>query len=247
MALSGQYIELSEIIERVYRKYPITEEIKISDAALWTFDILSSLGIPDFYIEKTTNGLEDNPDPIVIENYRGSLPLDIHSIYLVRDYDTQLPMYCTSSPFKSDSTIPLDPYESSLTYHTNNTFIFTSFEEGNVEMVYRAFPTSPMGLPMVPSEIRVVNAIVTGVGEKIAFRLWAEDRMKEAVYRHIEQESLFYLASATTKARVPSIDQMESLKNRWMRLIQDPNLHGSSFRYIANKDRLILHLNRSNG
>ena len=39
MALSGQYIELSEIIERVYRKYPITEEIKISDAALWTFDI----------------------------------------------------------------------------------------------------------------------------------------------------------------------------------------------------------------
>lgn len=247
MALSGQYVELSEIIERLYRKYPISEEIKISDAALWAFDILNSLGIPDFYIEKTTNGLEDNPSPIVIENYRGSLPLDIHSIYLVRDYDTQLPMYCTSSPFKSDSTIPLDPYESSLTYHTNNSFIFTSFEEGNLEMVYRAFPTSPMGLPMIPSETRIINAIVSNIAYNIYRILWHEDRISEAKFRDVEQEALFYLASGSTKGRVPSIDQMESLKNRWMRLIQDPNLHGSSFRYIANKDRLILHLNRSNG
>lgn len=243
MALTGQYIELSEVIERLYKQFPFHDEIKISDAVLWTFDVLSSLGIPDFYVEKTTNDEGDNPSPIVIENYRGTLPLDIHSIYLVRDYDTQLPMYCTSSPFKSDTTIPLDPYESSLTYNTNNSFIFTSFETGNVEMVYRAFPTSPMGLPMIPSETRVMNAVLYYIAEKIAFILWMEGRLVRDVYEHIEQQSLWYLASGSTKGSMPSIDQMESLKNRWIRLIQDPNLHDSSFRYIANKDRLILHKN----
>jgi hypothetical protein len=70
-----------------------------------------------------------------------------------------------------------------------------------------------------------------------------EGRLARDVYEHIEQQSLWYLASGTTKGSMPSIDQMESLKNRWIRLIQDPNLHDSSFRYIANKDRLILHRN----
>jgi hypothetical protein len=241
MALSGQYIDLSEVVERVFQDYPFTEDIKISDASLWAFRCLNSLGIADFYVSKVTNGEEGNPDPIAISNYRGELPLDIHAIYLARDYDTQIPMYCTSSPFKSNVTLPANQYASSLTYSTNNSFIITSFETGNVEIQYWAFPTSPLGIPMVPSEERVVNAVVTFIAEKIAKILYMEDRLSEAKYERILQDSLFYMASASTKGRMPSVDQMETLKNQWIRLIQDPNLHDSSFRYIADKNRLILH------
>jgi hypothetical protein len=241
MALTGQYVDLSEIVERVFQDYPFTEEIKISDTALWTFRCLNALGIPDFYIIKVTNGEGDNPDPIVIDNWRGTLPLDIHSIYLARDYDTQIPMYCTSSPFKSNITTPVNQYASSLTYNTNNTFIFTSFETGNVEIEYMAFPTSPIGLPMIPSEERIVNAVVTFIAEKVAKILYLEDKLSRDKYDIIAQEAAFYLASGSTKARMPSIDQMATVQNNWMKLIQNPNLHDSSFRYIADKDRVVLH------
>jgi hypothetical protein len=241
MALSGQYVDLAEVIERVFQDYPFSEEIKVSDATLWAFRCLNSLGIPDFYVTKVTNGEGDNPDPIVISNWRGTLPLDIHAIYLARDYDTLIPMYCSSSPFKTNETAPVNQYASSLVYNTNNSFIFTSFETGNVELQYSAFPTSPLGLPMIPSEERIINAVVTFIAEKVAKILYIEDKLSRDKYEKIEQDSLFYMASASTKARMPSVDQMEVLKNQWMRLVQDPNLHEASFKYIADKDRLVLH------
>jgi len=239
--LSGQYVDLSEVVERIFQDYPISEEILVSDVALWTYRGLKLLGVPDFYIEKTTDGTIGNPSPIVIENYRGSLPIDISYLVLVRDYDTKLPMYCTSSPYKSDFTYPIDMYESSLAYHTNNTFIYTSFETGNLEMVYKAFPTSPIGLPMVPDDEKVLEFLTHSVAERIYYKLYLEDKISERQYEKVAQKAAFYGGSARNHAKMPSVDKMESIKNRWVRLVQSENLHDASFRYYPDKDRLTLH------
>jgi len=42
---------------------------------------------------------------------------------------------------------------------------------------------------------------------------------------------------------MPSINEMEAIKNRFLRLKVNPNFHDASFIYSSDKERLILHNN----
>jgi len=74
--MTSKFTSLSELIERVYRGTDL-ESIAWQDAAEDTLDVLRLIGVPQSYIDKTTNGQLDNPVPIIITNFRGELPSDL--------------------------------------------------------------------------------------------------------------------------------------------------------------------------
>ena len=123
------------------------------------------------------------------------------------------------------------PYEDTFTYQVSGDKIFTSFKCGQVEMSYLAFAVDEKGLPMIPQETRFQNAVRDYIAHRLSFKLSIQGKFPPAMSDKLEQNWLFYCQSAANKSRMPSIDQMESLKNQWLRSIPKINEHDSSFRY----------------
>jgi hypothetical protein len=242
MSLTGKHVDVSHIIERVYRDYGFDLEIKYDEVIEWIWDVISLIGAPTVFVDKVTDGGTNMPQPITITNYRGDLPVDLHSVHLARDYDTKMPMIMKSSTYLRD-TEQQYVRESQYTYTLNESYIFTSFEEGEVELHYKAFPTNNLGMPLIPDDIKFVMATQAYIAERIGFRLWMQDHLVQQKYAKLEQERMWYIGAAQTRAVTPSIDEMEGMKNRYLRLRTHTDLHDTSFIYSAEKERLILHNN----
>jgi hypothetical protein len=242
MSLTGKYVDVAYVIERVYRDYGFDLEIKYDEVIEWIWDVISLIGAPQPLVDKITDGSDTMPNPIDIVNFRGELPNDLHSVYLARDYDTKMPMVCKSSSFLKDMD-QVFVRESQYSYTLNNNYIFASFEEGQVELHYKAFPTNSLGMPMIPDDIKFVMAVQAFLAERIGFRLYMQDHLSERKYNKLEVDRGWYIGAAGTKAQIPSIDEMESIKNRYLRLRINPDLHSASFIYSPDSERLILHNN----
>lgn len=242
MSLTGKHVDISYIIERIYRDYGFDLEIKYDEVIEWIWDVMALIGAPQSFVDRVTDGSEGMPDPITITNYRGELPCDLHMVTLARDFDSKMPMICKSSSYLRD-TEQLFIRESQYTYTLNDNYIFTSFEEGEVELHYKGFPTNALGMPMIPDDIKFVMATQSFIAERIGFRLMMQDKLSERKYAKLEQDRLYYIGAAQTKAVIPSLDEMEGIKNRFLRLRIHTDLHDTSFIYSMEKERLILHNN----
>lgn len=242
MSLTGKYVDVAYIIERIYRDNGFDLEIQYDEVIEWIWDVMSLIGAPQAFVDRITDGSTGMPNPITIANYRGELPSDLHSVYLAKDYDTKMPMICKQSSFNLDLN-QVYLRESQYTYTLNNNYIFTSFEEGEVELHYKAFPTNSLGMPMIPDNVKFVMAVQAYISERIGFRLYMQDKLTERKYHLLQQDRSWYIGAAGTAAQIPSVDEMEGIKNRFLRLRTHPDLHTHSFVYSVNSERLILHNN----
>jgi len=127
--------------------------------------------------------------------------------------------------------------QDNYTYTISGDKIFTSFKCGQVEMAYLAFPVDEKGLPMIPQETRFQNAVRDYIAHRLSMKLTIQGKFQPAMAEKLEQNWLFYCQSAANKSRMPSIDQMESLKNQWVRSIPNLNEHDTAFRFQNTEER----------
>lgn len=81
MAYNGKYVSIKHIIEKVYRDTGI-EEIDFEAALEWSVELMGLIGIPCVYIDRNTNGVDD--DFIYIENFKALLPPDLVTLKAAR-------------------------------------------------------------------------------------------------------------------------------------------------------------------
>jgi hypothetical protein len=266
--LNGKYIGIDRVLEGVFRDFGWSHEVDWVDALEWTGEIMDMIAAPKQYVDKVTDGDKDREhmSPIVIKNYRGSLPCDMIYPVSARDWVSKVEMRQSSDLFhsstkKNEENIPESPstypinspliqngnlvknnvYGNDLTYTINNQHIFTNFEEGEVELAYKAFPTDCNGYPLIPDNVKYVQAVKYYIAEKIAQRMFIQGQMPQGIFQHIQRERDWYVGAATTAGLMPSLDEMESWKNQMVRLIPAINEHSSAFKYHGDKPRQINH------
>lgn len=120
--------------------------------------------------------------------------------------------------------------KSGSTYTVNNNYIFTNFDKGKVMMSYLAIPTDEEGYPLIPADEWWRQAVQYEIAYKIAFKMFVQGNITDKVYQTIEKERDWKVAQAVNKTKTPGIDEMESFKNQWLRLIPKYNNHSSMFR-----------------
>lgn len=298
--MTSKFIPISEIIERVYRtsEYDV---IPWADATEDVLDCLRLIGVPQSYLDKTTNGQGDNPVPIIITNFRGELPFDmavpgpcrliqldnnfniqtfkmmVESQDLFYQSPTVMEEFLTSgqdvaaaiTPTSLDLKINLVQAEldaldtqdaiNGLTdiisdikqaesrivvsnsahvdffpmYKLNNNYIFTNFKDGFVEMAYKALPVDSDGMPMVPDNIRFIKAVEWYLISRMDYKRWRTTRtpIDQKVWETSDRESLWYITSARSGAKMPSVDMMESLKRMILRSIPKINEHSQGWKH----------------
>jgi len=123
-------------------------------------------------------------------------------------------------------------------YKIDNGYIYTNFETGFIEMSYLGFVTDDSGFPMIPEDQRYQEAIKWSLIEHLDYKKWRVGEISDKVYAKSEQERAWYIASAKSKADTPTIDQMESMKNMFLRLIPKINEHGNYFKYSNAGERM---------
>lgn len=233
MALSGKYTTVERVLERVHSDYGLQFHIPFGDALEWIGDAIDLIGVIYSYEKKIS-------DPIVISDYKGTLPCDVHQVEQVRMTDTKEYLVESTATFHKahDENYDTKDNYSFNDYIIEGNYIKTNFEEGEVEVAYLAFPTDDRGYPKIPEDTRYIRAVIASVAEKIAFRQLGANAISERFYERINQKKSFYFKGAVSYSHQLSIDQAESMKNYMQRLVKHPNMHGSGFKYFNTSEKL---------
>lgn len=263
MALTGKYVKIGRIIDGVYRDFGWTHEVNWIDAVEWVAECLDLIAAPRQYVEKVSDGNEDlnHPCPIIIKKYRGTLPCDMLYPIQVREKTTDTIMRYSSDSFHlglekyeadlpkktSEFNFPLeegarrllkDDCAEDLTYTINDCYIFTNFEEGELVISYKAFPTDSDGLPMVPDDQAYIQAVKYYIAEKIGQKLFIQGKLDGGRFQYLQRERDWYVGKANSRAHLPTMDQMETWKNEFLRLIPNINAHGKGFKYLGDEQKV---------
>ena len=229
---AGKYTTINRVLERVYSDYGFTEQISADDAAEWIGDCLDRIGVQEIILLNRVTGESASNPTIKISNYMGALPCDLHQVISCRTYPDLVPMKKTTDVFHNSNkedravniTAGLDK-----TYSFNNNYIKTSFEDGEVEMSYLAFPVDSNGYPMIPDNTWVVAACYSTVAYKLMRKAWIRGEISRDIKEEVEQDYYFAIPAATTKLQMPGIDRMEAWKNNANRAVNKINQHSNGF------------------
>jgi hypothetical protein len=134
--------------------------------------------------------------------------------------------------------------EAGYEYKVNDGYIYTNFETGFIEIVYTGFATDDHGFPMIPDDQRFIEAVRWSLMEHLDYKKWRTAEISDKVYQHSEQNRDWYIASARSKASIPSLDKMESIKNMFLRMIPKINEHDTYFKYSNRPEQMYIHNSR---
>ena len=158
-------------------------------------------------------------------------PIIIDDVDYLRSIDANSTYFYTKRNYQSG-------YEYPYSYRLDENYIYTSFEDGKVEIAYKAFPTDRDGNPTIPDDVRYIKAVEAYIADRIARGLFMQDKLSILKYKMYEQEWLWYVGSAGNKSRMPSVDGMEAIKNSFLRAIPKINQHGAGMKYRTAPERL---------
>lgn len=113
-------------------------------------------------------------------------------------------------------------------YSINNNYIFTNFKTGYLFISYSAILVDCDGLPMIPDDRRYKQAVKAYICKNIDYILYRKGEITREIFNYSETEWLFYVSSASNKAKIPNIDGMQSLLNQ-VKLVSSRYGHNKFF------------------
>lgn len=267
MSLKGKYTNIDSIIERVHREglHDFTKE----EASEWIWEGISLLGVPKYYVDKVAiikveNGravlpydLSDFSEGLIREYYSKAILLEEKNMFKspsnnstinntnLWSFEGESIVYDNGVQIDGEGfliKIP-EPYHyapNDLTYKINDGFIFTGFNEGIIEMAYKAFPVDNDGMPMVEDSAKTIRFIVAFINKKVATRMWLADEIQDKKKSYFDSQYSYAASAARSDANLGSLDDWEAIRSRINRLYRDSNLAKVGFEGYSNREQINL-------
>lgn len=222
-----KYISIKVILDDIL-EHPMLKDMSFERAINHTIHFMRIVGCPNIFIEKS--------DIVHIENYRGSMPDDFDEIIQIRTNtdnsgDYKVLRHTTDNFHMSDNK----QYSLEPTYKVQGNVIFTSFKDGDVEIMYRAILVDDEGLPLIPDNSSFIRALELYIKKKYFTVLFDLGKITPAVYNNVLQEYAWAVGQAQSDLVRPSLDQMQSITNSLHSLIPKSNMHDTGFINNGNK------------
>lgn len=233
------YKSIKSIIAKLYRDLGSTTELNEVHLVEWIAEALAKIG--SFYqyehIKECLEVDEDGKVKLPNNFYRivdiayQSQPMSWASNNLINDYGCE---GCTI-------TTCCTPHN----FYINDCYIVTDIkptdpDSNNPKLLcisYLGIPVDDEGYPKVPDDVYFDEALASYCAYKIDFREWRKGNIADKVFQKSEQEWLFYVNSARGSANMPSMHQLENLKNMWVRLIPKQNEANQFFANNSKQER----------
>jgi hypothetical protein len=250
-------VSVKKVIAKVFTDLDLQEGThRISDFIEWSSEALKKIGSYPQFVTKVT-GKEKVP-LLVIEDYQAKLPTDLYSINQVA-YSTGItapyyPMRDTAGSFSSNHGATLqyggtDTTPATTTSSENITtfsgdrqysivggYIKTNIKEGYLLISYQAIPVDDDNYPMVPDDESFFEAIYWYINMKLMYPKWRDGQIRDAVYYDAKSSWNYYRKQAYGNAMMPNADQLDTIKNIWIRLIPEINASKSFYSNIGDQE-----------
>lgn len=128
-----------------------------------------------------------------------------------------------------------------VTYLITPNYIKTNVETGYVMLAYQAIPTDAEGYPMIPDNQSFLDALYWYINMKLMYPDWREGRVRDAVYADAKRSWNYYSKQAYGDALMPNKDQMESIKNTWLRVVPEIHDHTTAFSTMGQRQIIYNH------
>ena len=212
-----KYISIRQILDDLL-DHPLLQDLSFERAVNYAVHFIQIVGVPNEFEEKTAL--------VNIENYRGCLPCDYYDMIQVRtykegEYCPKVFRYASDNFHYSSKKEPNGNSDNGdLTYKLQNNAIYTSLKEGVIEVAYHAIKVDKEGYPMIPENSSFIQALELYIKKKVFTILFDQGKINNAVLQNTQQEYAWYVAQARSDMSIPSISEMESIKNSWCTLLQ---------------------------
>tara|TARA_R110000822_G_scaffold150784_2_gene289885 strand:- start:2420 stop:3136 length:717 start_codon:yes stop_codon:yes gene_type:complete len=238
--MNVRLVSVKTIINRVYRRLNLNEDLPEDDMIEWVGEALLRVGAFSQFVPKVCQ--------LEISNGKVAIPCDFYKLVDI-NYTLSVGTNLVLSTFnplqwKSESFFSeyfCDECKVSLWSNTfnpyfmiNNAYIYTSFNEGTICISYLAVPTDEEGYPMVPDDEMTLDACSKYIIYQLDYREWRKGAIQDKVFQHSEREWHFGVGAAKGSLNMPNAQQLETIKNVIQRLI--PNQ-----RYNSNPERRKIH------
>lgn len=127
------------------------------------------------------------------------------------------------------------------TYVINDNYIKTNVSSGYLMIAYQAIPTDGDGYPMIPDMVSFHEAIYWYVNMKLIYPKWQMGQIRDAVYYDARRSWNYYCKQAYGDALMPDRDEMESVKNTWLKLVPEINSHSNFFNTTGQQEIVFNH------
>lgn len=124
------------------------------------------------------------------------------------------------------------------TYVVQDKYIRTNQETGYLMMAYQAIPTDADGYPMIPDRISYKEALYWYINMKLLYVQWKLGQVRDAIYYDAKRSWNYYCKQAYGDAMMPNQEQMESIKNTWLRMVPELSEHEGFFNTLGQRQVL---------
>lgn len=229
-----QYINIRRILDEL-KKHPLLQDLTLEQVVSYTITFIGIFGMPKLY--------QDKEESIHIENFRARLPCDLISINQIKECETGI---CLRS--MTDTFMPREHHDrvtgyrlpQELSFKTQGQVLYVSFKTGDVLVSYKAIPIDKDGFPLLidnPVFLKALEAYIKKEEFTIQFDI---GKITPAVLQNTQQQYAWLAGQLQSEFTIPSISEMESIKNSWCALIQKVSEFDSGFKSLGDKEKIRL-------
>jgi hypothetical protein len=229
--MAEQYTNIRLILDKILR-HPLMQDLSLESAVDYTVDFMRIVGVPNMFMEKT--------EILEIEKYRAMLPDDYYQMIQVRKVKGGTFRYSTDTFHMSESEEPNDRNISDFTYKIQGNIIYTSMEDGEIEISYQSIATDEEGYPLLPDNSSFTRALRLYIKKEHFTTLFDMGKIQATVLNQALQDYAWAVGDCQTEFNRLSLDKAESFYNSWRTLIMRDTEHRTGFINNGTKERLKL-------
>lgn len=226
------YVKIQQIIDDIM-EHPLLQDVTQERVIKYAADFMQRVGVPKIFDNKTAT--------LEVTKYKAQLPCDFYSILGVRMSDSHVAFRATTDIYHLSENKECSDNYRDLTYKIQGNYIFTSIEEGNIEISYMAIPVDEEGLPMIPDNVKYIEALELYIKKKLFTILFDQQKLHQSILQNVQQEYAFAVGQAQNDLIMPTLDEMEAISNMWNQVIWSTTEHRNGFRDSGNKEYLRRH------
>lgn len=229
--MAEQYTNIRLILDKILR-HPLMQDLSLESAVDYTVDFMRIVGVPNMFMEKT--------EILKIEKYRAMLPDDYYQMIQVRKVKGGTFRYSTDTFHMSESEESNDRNISDFTYKIQGSIIYTSMEDGEIEISYQSIATDEEGYPLLPDNSSFTRALRLYIKKEHFTTLFDMGKIQATVLNQALQDYAWAVGDCQTEFNRMSLDKAESFYNSWRTLIMRDTEHRTGFINNGTKERLKL-------